>query len=374
MDIKTMTIEDIEVRMAEIDKELDTAENLDELREEVRALKERKAEIKAEAEKAKEERKTAAEEGIAVKSFANEEKEERTMDVKEIRNTPEYIKAYAEYVTTGNAEEVRKIITDNATGTNNDGHVPVPTFVDDMIQTAWENDEIFKRVTRTYVPGNDKVAFEASATGAATHAEAEGAPDEEILKIGTVEIIADYVKKWISVSDRALAMGPSNLLNYLYDEFAYQITKAIAGIIVTKILDAPAASTESAVGVPSIDGDVTPANILAAIGNLSDGATDRVFIANGATIAAVKAAALTANYAFDPFFGLTVIQSEAVEGGAIVGDLKGVRVNLPEGDDIRFIFDEYSLAERDLVKVVGKLLMGAAVVRPGMFATIVPTP
>ena len=40
---------------------------------------------------------------------------------------------------------------------------------------------------------------------------------------------------------------------------------------------------------------------------------------------------------------------------------------------MRFIFDEYSLAEDDLVKIVGKLLAAIAVVGPKMFAYITGT-
>ena len=95
-----------------------------------------------------------------------------------------------------------------------------------------------------------------------------------------------------------------------------------------------------------------------------------MFIASGTTIAAVRAMALQANFAFDPFFGLTVIQNDTVIDGAIVGDLSGVRANLPEGGTVRFIFDELSLAESDLIKIVGKMLVGIEVIGPKKFAVI----
>ena len=67
--------------------------------------------------------------------------------------------------------------------------------------------------------------------------------------------------------------------------------------------------------------------------------------------------------------GLTVIQKEGVTG-AIVGDLAGVQVNLPEGGDIKFKFDDLSLAEEDMVKIIGRLYAAIAVTGPGMFAVI----
>lgn len=339
------------------------AEMLETLSAELDAIKERKTALNIEVE----ERKKAAE---AVAAGAGQEIEKReevkTMTNKEIRNTPEYIEAYAKYIKTGKDAECRALLTEAVEG----GYVPVPEFVDDAIQTAWENDEIFTRVSKTFVPGNDKVGFEVSATGAEVHVEGGEDIDEEELVIGIVDLVPDYVKKWITCSDKALAVGPRALLQYLYDELEYQIVKKAADLAVAKILAAPAASTTSAVGVAQVPGDVEPATILQAIGQLGQNARNRVFIASGTTIAAVRTAAISANYAFDPFFGLTVIQNDTVTEGAIVGDLAGVRANLPEGGSVRFIFDELSLAEKDLVKIVGKMLAGIEVIGPKMFAVI----
>ena len=79
------------------------------------------------------------------------------------------------------------------------------------------------------------------------------------------------------------------------------------------------------------------------------------------------------SYAFDPFDGLTVIKKDGVPG-AIVGDLSGVQVNMPEGDAVTFKFDDLSMAEHDLVKIVGRLYAAIAVVGPKMFAYITGTP
>ena len=342
------------------------AETLETLNAELDAIEERKKALKIEVE----ERKKAAE---AVARGEGKEiekrKESEKMSNKEIRNTPEYIEAYAKYVKTGKDAECRALLTEAV----EDGVVPVPSFVEDSILTAWENDEIFRRISKTYMPGNDRQAFEVSATGAVVHTEGDDAPDEEELILGTVDLVPDYVKKWISVSDKALACGPRVLLSYLYDEIEYKIVQAAADIAIAKILAAPTTSTASAVGIPQVAGAVDPATILEAVGKLASVARNRVFIASGTTIASVRTAALLANYAFDPFFGLTVIQNDGVTEGAIVGDLAGVRANLPEGNAVRFIFDEYSLAEKDLVKIVGKMLAAIEVVGPGMFCVITGT-
>ena len=364
-EINSLGFEDLEARASEIAMETAEAdkEQLETLSAELDMIEERKKALQEEIET----RKESVEAVIRGDGKEIEVREEsKVMTNKEIRNSQEYIDAYAKYVKTGKDMECRALLTEAV----EDGVVPVPEFVESAILTAWENDEIFSRVSKTFVPGNDKQGFEVSATDAVVHTEGAEAPEEEELILGIVDLVPDYLKKWISVSDKALAVGPSQLLNFLYDELEYKIVQKAADIAIAKILAAPAASTTSAVGVAQVAGDVEAATILQAIGQLGPNARDRVFIASGTTIAAVRTAALQANYAFDPFFGLTVIQNDKVTDGAIVGDLAGVRANLPEGGSVRFIFDELSLAEADLVKIVGKMLAAIEVVGPKMFAVI----
>ena len=364
-EIMSFGYEEIETRRSEIIKELETAdaEMIENLNGELDALEERKSALDLEVE---EKRKAAEAVALGAGKTIEKRKDDKKMTNLEVRNTPEYVAAYAKFIKTGKDAECRALLTEAVDG----GYVPVPEFVENAIMTAWDNDEIFSRLSKTFVPGNDKVGFEVSATGAAIHTEGDDEPDEETLVLGIVDIVPDYIKKWITCSDKALAVGPRELLAYLYDEIEYQIVKKAADVAVAKILAAPASSTTSAVGVAQVSGNVEPATILQAIGQLGGNARNRVFIASGTTIAAVRGAALLANYAFDPFFGLTVIQNDTVTDGAIVGDLAGVRANLPEGGSVRFIFDELSLAEKDLVKIVGKMLAGIEVIGPKMFAVI----
>lgn len=363
MDFTTMTMEELETRVSEIVTELADAdkEKIEELNKELDSIEERKAVIE------KENAETRAK-AFAVASGEGEViKEESTkMTNNEIRNTPEYIKAYAKYIFSGKDTECRALLTEQV----KDGVVPVPEFVENKIETAWESDEVFRRVSRTTVPGNDKVGFEVSATDAEFHTEGGDAPDEEELVLGIVDIVANYIKKWITCSDKALAVGPNALLDYLYDEIEYRIIKLAGDTVIAKILASPAVSTTSAVGVPQIAGKVDPGAIIDAIAKLSSNARNRVFIASGQTIADVKKMALQASYMFDPFQNLTVIQNDTIAKGAIIGDLAGVRANLPEGGAVKFIRDDYSLAEADLIKIVGKMLVGIEVVTPGMFAVI----
>lgn len=364
-EIMALSFEGIEARAAEIAEEVKEADEtrLAELNEELDAIKERRAELEKEL---KEKRAAAA--AVATGAGKPIENKEGMMvpTNKEIRNSNEYIEAFAEYVKTGEDAECRALLTENVSGV-----VPVPAFVESRVRQAWERDKIFSRIARTFVPGNLKVGFEVSATDAAVHTEGQNAPSEETLVLGIVTMVPANIKKWITVSDEVLALGAEDFLAYLYDELTYKIIQKAADLVIYAIQHAPTTvpAGKDAVPVAAVTGPASSAAILDALAKLGDGAQDIVFIADGQTIADIKKAALLANYAFDPFQGLEVIQKEGVEG-AIVGDLNGVQANLPEGETLRFTFDNLSLAEKDLVKIVGRLYAAIAVVGPKMLVNI----
>jgi len=359
--------DELEKRAAEIAAETAEAdaEKLEALNVEMDAIEERKAELKKETE---EKRKAAEAVAAGAGKTIEQRKEDGKMTNKEVRNTHEYIEAFAKYIKTGKDAECRALLTENVTG----GVVPVPEFVESRVRQAWDNDEIFSRVAKTYVAGNLKVGFERSATDAVVHTEGANAPAEEVLTLGIVTMVPQNIKKWITVSDEVLALGAEDFLMYIYDELTYKIIQKAADLVVTAITSAPAASTATAVGVAQISGAVSASTIIDAMAALGDSARDLVFIGSGATIAAIRKAALNANFAYDPFQGLTVIKKDGVTG-AIVGDLSGVQANLPEGDAVTFKFDDLSLAEKDMVKIVGRLYAAIALVGPKMFAVITGT-
>ena len=222
-EIMSLGFEELETRSAEIATETAEAdkETLETLNAELDMIEERKKALQEEIET----RKETVEAVIKGAGKEIETREEsKKMTNKEIRNSQEYIEAYAKYVRTGKDMECRALLTEAV----QDGVVPVPEFVENSILTAWENDEIFSRVSKTFVPGNDKQGFEVSATDATIHTEGADAPDEEELVLGIVDLVPDYIKKWISVSDKALAVGPQALLQYLYDEIEYKIVQLAA--------------------------------------------------------------------------------------------------------------------------------------------------
>lgn len=372
-EIRELGFEELEKRSLEIAEETATADSemLETLNAELDAIEERRNALNIEIE----ERKAAAEKVAEGKGKEIESRKEEIMTNMEIRNSKEYVDAFARYIKTGKDTECRALLTENVSG----GTIPVPEIVEGTVRAAWENDEIFSRVRKTYVKGNLKVGFEISSSDATIHTEGT-AVDEESLVLGIVNLVPATIKKWISVSTEVLAMESEEFLRYIYDELTYRIIKAAADKVVDEIEASPAASSATQVGVPSVTGTATTASIVAAEGLLSGQASDLVVITTRATAAAVKSAALSAGFAYDPFDGAKVVYTEALDTFAaastgdtfmIVGDLAGVQANLPEGEAVKFVFDEYTLAASDLVRVIGRLYAAIEVTGPGMFVKVV---
>ena len=262
--IKDMTIEQIEERKTNIVAELDNeGADLNALEEEMRSLNtEIEARKAVEAQKAEIRSAVAAGEvGEVVKTIVEEKREMKTNE--EIRASKEYIDAFAKYLINEDASECRSLLTTQVSGS-----VPVPTIVDEIIRTAWEKDDILARVKKTNIKGNLKVAFELSADGAYVHTEGTTAPTEESLTLGIVEMIPRNIKKWIRVSDEAIAMGGEALVRYIYDELTHQIIKKLSDLIVNDIKSSSSALT-SAAGVANITAAPSVTTVAKAFANLS---------------------------------------------------------------------------------------------------------
>lgn len=374
--INEMTMEQIEARMAEISTELETdGADLEALNAEVDALNQRKADIAAEAETRKAE--IAEVMKVATPTEVIESEERKKMENIEVRNTKEYIDAFANYIKTNDDSECRALLTENVSGT-----VPVPELVYDIIKTAWDREGIMRRVRKSYLKGNLKVGFELSADGAVVHTEGTNAPNEEALVLGIVELIPVSLKKWLTISDEAMDLTGENLLRFVYDEVTYRIAKKAADELIAKIKAASTASTSTAVGVPTVKATTVGLGTIAeAIANLSDEAADPVVMMNKLTYAAFKKAQYDANFAADPFEGLpvefnnTITAYSAATTGVpyvIVGDLNyGALANFPNGEEITFKYDDLSLAEKDLVKIVGREYVALGIVAPNAFVKVV---
>ena len=375
MDFKTMTAEELVERRSAIALEVENADaDLDALEEEVKAINAELELRKAEADKRKNILDTVANGAGVVIEKIPEMEERKAMTNEEIRNSVEYVNAFANYIKSGDDRECRSLLTENASGV-----LPVPAFVDDIVHTAWENDEILRRVRRVFIRGNLKVAFERSATEAEAHTEGTSAISEETLTLGIVTMIPKNIKKWIRVSDEAVAMGGEAFLRYIYDELTYQIVKKLAALVVGAISSASTSHSSSAVGIPKVKAAPSVTLVPTASANLSDEARDVVVIINRLSEVNFLAAQASGNFAIDPFAGLPRIYTSALPAYdtasendvyAIVGDLAAVTVNYPEGDGVVIKYDELSEAEADLVKIVGRQYAAYAVTAPGRLCNV----
>ena len=376
MDFTNMTSEELLERRSAIAQELDAdGADLDALEAEVRGINEELENRKAAEQKRTEIRSAVASgEGETTEKF----EERKIMDINEIRSSKEYINAYANYIKTGKDDECRALLTTLATG----GQVPVPTVIEGRIRQAWQRNGIMELVRKTYVPGILKVGFELSADPAYIHTEGSTANTEEALTLGVVTMTPASIKKWITISDEAMDMGGEEFLDYIYDELTYQIAKKAQSELLAKITALTASATSVAVGVGVVAGTPSVGVIASAIGALSDQAANPVVVINKGSWAQFKAAQYAGDFNVDPFEGLDVhfdnslpVYSTTGTAGvawAIVGDFgAGAQANFPNGDEITIKYDNLSLAEKDLVKLVGREYVGLGIVADHCFSKIV---
>ena len=377
MDITEMTVEELMERRAAIGTEIDAPEaDLDALEAEARSINEEIENRKAAEEKRNEIRSAVAQgDGEIKETFEIEERKEMTLE--EIRSSKEYENAFANYIKTGNDDECRAaLLTANVSG-----QVPVPTIVEGRIRTAWSRLGIMDLVRKTYIKGNLKVGFEKSATGAVVHTEGSNAPDDETLTFGVVSLTPASIKKWIKISDEAMDLTGAEFLNYIYDELTYQIAKKAQEELIAKITACTASATASTAGVGVVAGTPTVGLVAQAIGQLSDEASNPVVVMNKGSWSQFKVAQYAAQYPIDPFEGLPVFFDNSLPAYTasgttgstwlIVGDFgQGAQANFPNGDEITIKFDDLSLAESDLVKIVGREYVGLGVVADKAFCKV----
>lgn len=376
MNINEMTMEQVEARMAEISTALEAEDaDIEALNTEVDELVARKQAIKdAAIEKRALLDKVAAINTEEVVDKIDEERNSK-MEQIEVRNTPEYIHAFANYIKSGDPTECRALLTENASGT-----IAVPELVYDTVKTAWQRDGVMSLVRKSYLKGNLKVGFEISSSDAVVHTEGQEV-GEETLVLGTVQLIPAAIKKWISISDEALDMADVPYLQYIYDELTYRIAQKAADTLIAKIEACGTQSTTTCVSVPKLQAaSIAVGTVAAAMSQLSAAASEPVVIMNRATWGAFKAAQYAASYDIDPFEGLPVVFNNSITAYsaattgvtyAIVGDLaNGALANFPAGDEIQIKRDDYTLATSDLVRFIGREYVALGVVGPDHFVKI----
>lgn len=360
MEIREMQMSDIEARSAELSALVDQPEaDIESITSEVQELEARKAEILAEAET----RKTEIEEVVRTSVEIEPIKEDKEM---EIRNTNEYIEAYANYVKTGEDKECRSLLTENVSGT-----LPVPEFVYGIVAKRLEASKILSRVRKMNAKGNVKVGFEYDAPAAVGHTEGGEAIAEEALSLGIVTLVPTTWKKWVSISDEAIdTQSGQDFLAYIYDEVARGIIKARENAVVAAILAAPqtaTATTPSVAKTGSAAGAIT--DFVNARALLSSAAEDLVIICTPAQYATYRGLQMGANYGVDPFDGIEVLFNDTATA-PIIGDLAGILENLPNGDEFQFKYDDKTRMKQDLVDILGRQPSAIGVVGDKFFAKV----
>lgn len=371
--MENKTIEELMERRAQIATEVEAeGADLNALEEEVRNINaelERRAAI--EKEKVEVREKIADGDGEKIKDFIEEKK---TMGMEEIRASHEYNVAYANYIKTGDDKECRALLTELASGS-----VPVATYVADRISTAWSKLGIMALVKKTYVRGILKVGYEKSATAATVHTESTSAVAEETLELGAVSLTPASIKKWISVSDEALDLSGEEFLDYIVDELTYQIAKKAQAELLAKITALTTTIATNAVSVGKISANPAIGTVASALGELSDDAANPVIVMNKGSWAKFKAAQYANGYAVDPFEGLPVYFDNTLPVASttstavymIVGDFGvGAQANFPNGEEITIKRDDLSLAEKDLVKFVGRQYVGLGAIADKAFCLV----
>lgn len=366
---------EIEERKQQIDAEVEKPEaDLDALNEEARKLAEESAQLKTMLDEIRQ--KAAEEEEIRRKVAEGElgetkekHKEEMKMTDLEIRGTAEYSEAYKKYIISGDDKECRSLLTTNASG-----DVPVPVLVENIVKHAWESNTFLSKVRKTAFRGNLKVPFEKSADPAYVHTEGTTGLTEEDLQLGIVTLTPANIKKWIKISDEAVAMGGEAFVQYVYEELAQRIMEKLVSELVSKANSADTTHGDTAIGIPKVT--EAPGVMIAqnAAAQLSEEATDLCIVLNPLSIQAFNNAYAAGNFAINPFDGLTVIKCSAMPAYAsasdnamygLVGDLKAFQVNYPEGEGIVTKWDDLTYAEDDMVKVVARQYAGYGVTAPG---------
>ena len=368
--MKFKTMKEIEERKAAILKEMEQeGADLDALKKEMEELRENADAIKEAVKKAEEIRQSIASgaAGIVINETHVAEPEKKSD--KEVRASAEYAEAYKKYILTGDDKECRSLLT-----TMVSGEVPVPELVEGIIKHAWESNTFLTHVTKTAFRGILKVPFEKSADPAYVHTEGTTGLTEEDLQLGIVSLTPGNIKKWIKISDEAIAMGGEAFVRYIYEELAQRVMEKLVDLIVAKVNAAPTSHSDVAIAIPKLTEAPSTTVVQDAADQTSEEATDICVVLNPLSIKEFRAAHAAGYFGIDPFAGVTLVKcsklpayssadSNAMYG--IVGDLKAIQVNYPEGEGIVTKWDDLTYAEDDMVKVIARQYAGIGVTAPG---------
>ncbi len=371
-------LKEIEARKAEIKKELENLtdkEKLEALNTETDALNREVEEIKA-LEQRKEIARKLENKSLTATDITKEVKKTSESQT-EIRNSKEYIDAYAEYLKTGDATTVRSLLTTNTS----DGTIAVPDMVADLIKTSREKNEIMSLVPSAELPANYSQMFEINGTAANDHKEGEEDVEDGEINHGTVTLIPGFVIKDVTVSKEVLSLKGAAFLEYIYGELLYRIDKKVADNLVGIIKNLPDTATVTSPSAEKISAVPGLTTISKGKNHTCDEATNHVVIMNKLTADNFDDIAAKANYAQDIYKNCSVKYSSelpaydaAKEGDVylIVGDLHyGTLSNYPNGkSSAEFSIDKNTKRKKGMIVISGEEYVAANVVADKAFTLI----
>ena len=373
-----MELRDIDQRLEEIRSldisAMDDQAEVEKLTAEAKELNEKRAALV-------EERKQAEAKVLASAEVTeeHENREAKPMEEKITRDSQAYLDAYIEAKKTGDDTELRALLSTNAAS---GGTIAVPVAVEEAVEDAWNKDKILNRVRATEYPGNYEANFYISGSGAVIHAEGGAEISDEELNLGTVTLIPQSVKKNLAISKAALKLRGQAFLDSMRQEVYDEVMYAAGGVLLTDIINAPATSSATKPGVPTVSVSAFGANdIINAEALLSDRAVNKVAIMNAKTYAAYKSIRTSDGYPVAIFDGIEVLidnrlpaLADASAGDALVilGDLNyGARANFPDGKEVEIIVDRVTRKKGNIVDIFGELFLSIGVTQANAFAKIV---
>lgn len=332
MEIKEMTIEELEARKAEIAAEVDTdGADLDALEDEVRAIKEEMESRKAEeARKAEIRSAVASGAGTVVKTFEKEERKKEMFGIDSV----EYRNAWVKNIIK------RELDAEERAALASAGAV-IPTMT---VNAVWDRlvkpAELLGKVDVTQFP--NYVRFPKATTNNAAASQAVGGTiNESSDVVGYVDLIPNEYVKLLTVGADIEHMAIDAIHNWIVDNLTGQIRYAInkdilVGTGTNSLKGLTASVTASATAIPAT---VTKASILKIMGALDSayqsGAiwimTPAMFYENILTLTQLNDYIINDGFSFKLFGHDVVLMSEALVSSKetiFYGDPKAYKVNI----------------------------------------------
>ena len=253
MEIRDMSIEDIQTRMSEINVEMEAdGADLEALEAEIDSLNARKAELKQQAEDRKEEVRAVVEDGEHIKNLESETiMEERTFAVDSVEYRDAYLKSL---MGKGLNIEERTALSSAAS--------VIPTETLNKIYGKLEENQLIAELNALHIPGYVSVPKATTVNDAAWTAMGTAATDSADV-VGYVALTAKKLIKTIEITADIQAMSIPAFQSWLVNKLAQKMEKAICAAVIN------GAGTNDPVGVGQAGITASTAIAGATVDNLS---------------------------------------------------------------------------------------------------------